>query len=256
MNEKQSLLDLFEKVKRAAEEARQDRQDILKNPKLSQQGKDEDVATARNLFHDAVQRYQEQMIAIVDGREDGYIAYQKKQSMDYMKSYDYQGALMANISLLKNGHMSKIDIMAMIELYKYNGMATNMIYETLSEMKSPQIKLLFDRITVNKQLNAFESIRNVIKSKVNVGLLDRPAVWFGLGYDALLNEVGDDLTLLKGDATLSNKANSDPALAIHQYEGNGKDIQHAYNRDKPAKGKKQGGLGWAEVHPGTRKPGL
>lgn len=228
MYEKTKLLQLFESVKKSAAEAKKDIREIQSSVKLSTQGKKEGQEASRLEYMEAVNKYREDMLQIVDKREEDYIAYYKKTAMDYMRSNDYQSALMTNLDTLRKGYMGIIEVMALTELYSTNDLAMNMICDVMFQTKNPHVNLISDRITIRKQLNAFNSIRNIIKSKVNIGILDRPtgyvsnmdadALWFGSGFQAILEELDEDLTLLRADASLGSQANADKKNQVHSGE--------------------------------------
>lgn len=230
MYEKNKLLKLFREVKSVAEEASEDRLAVQADSRLSSKGKEEDRAEIRRQFNEAVQQYREDMLKIVDAREADYTAYYVKVAKDRLGSSSYMGTLMSTLDALKRGYMGKIEIMALMDLYKDNDLAMNMIVDVMSEMKSPYMDLIPDRVTMKMQLNAFESIRGVIRSKVNVNLLDIPArysgkvshsfvdagtekdnsaAYFGSGYYAIVNELNDDLSLKDVSSSLGRINNSD-----------------------------------------------
>lgn len=244
MNEKTKLLELFEKVRKATDEGKQRNREIEASQRLSQKGKAEEIQQIRQQLRDTINKCREQMLAIVDEREEDYAGYYKKITMDRMRLTGYTQTLTANIELLKKGYLGKIQVMALLELYKNDDVAMDMISATLQEMKSPYRDLLDDRITIRKQMNAFESVRNIIKSKVNIGLLDLPSYhlgdmdsagfYFGSGYHAILEELNEDLSINSPTATLTSQSNADPKLRIHQYENSGDIISDARNKSRMA----------------------
>ncbi len=244
MNEKTKLLGLFEKVREATDGAKENNRKIEASQKLSQKGKAEEIQQTRQQLRDTINKYREQMLAIVDEREEDYAGYYKKITMDRMRLTGYTQTLTSNVELLKKGYLGKIQVMALLELYKNDDVAMDMISATLEEMKSPYRDLLDDRITIRKQMNAFESIRNIIKSKVNIGLLDGPSYhlgdrdsagfYFGSGYHAILEELNEDLSINSPTATLTSQANADPKLKIHQYGNSGDIISDARNKSRMA----------------------
>lgn len=244
MNEKTKLLELFEKVRKTTDEAKQRNREIEASQRLSQKGKAEEIQQIRQQLRDTINKCREQMLAIVDEREKDYAGYYKKITMDRMRLTGYTQTVTANVELLKKGYLGKIQVMALLELYKNDDVAMDMISATLEEMKSPYRDLLDDRITIRKQMNAFESVRNIIKSKVNIGLLDLPSYhlgdmdstgfYFGSGYHAILEELNEDLSINSPVATLTSQANADPKLRIHQYESSGDIISDARNKSRMA----------------------
>lgn len=230
MNEKTKLLDLFQAVKRSIDLAQEKLSDIQTDYKLSSQGKEEDITENKGLFAEAMQQYQKEMLDIVDSREADYTALNVKSTKDRLKDADYMRTLIVNLDAIKQGIMGKIEVMALIDAYKDNDHAMGMITDTLLEMHSPYVDLLPDRVTVKMQLNAFESIRNIIRSKINGSLLDVPAryttvetaysfygsdkmkdskyAYFGAGLMAIENELNEDLTLKDASATLGKINNA------------------------------------------------
>lgn len=262
MNEKTKLLDLFSKVKWATLEVKKDNQQIQTSERLSKQGKAEDQAENRLMYKEAIDGYREQMLAIVDARENDYIAWYKKTTMDHMKSFDYQSALMINLETLRKGYMGKVEILALLELYDANDVAINIICDILKEIKSPYLNLTDGRITINKQLNAFESIRNVIKSTVNMVLYDRPGlslgsitdesrVFFGSGYYAIKEELNEDLTLKSADASLALQANEDKKHQVHYGENSGDIVSDTRKRTQPHRTVQVKDPQPPKFHPGT-----
>lgn len=75
MNEKTKLLDLFSKVEWATLEVKKDNQQIQTSERLSKQGKAEEQAENRLMYKEAIDGYREQMLTIVDARENDYIAW-------------------------------------------------------------------------------------------------------------------------------------------------------------------------------------
>ncbi|MBS6677774.1 MAG: hypothetical protein KH330_08560 [Clostridiales bacterium] len=225
MYEKTKLLELFNKAMNATDMVREDNLAVQADRSLSSYGKEKSQELNRMEYKEAMDGFREEMLAIVDAREADYIAFYKKTAMEYMKSYEHQAALMMNLDILIKGYMGKNEIESLIEAYSSEEMASSMIYDTLVKMKSPYEKLLDNRITVRKQQNAFESIRNIIKSKINVGLMDKPVnyiksqdkaqAYFGSGYAAILEEVGEDLSLLLPEASLAMQRNDDKQNQIH-----------------------------------------
>lgn len=237
MYEKSKLIEMFKKVKRAAEEAREDRVSVQGDSLLSEKGKEKKQIEIRKEFNEAVNLYRDEMLALVDAREADFTAYYVKVAKDRLLSDTYMGKLMASLDILKKGYMSKIEVMALVELYNYNDSAMDMIMDVMRETKSQYMDLIPERITIKMQLNAFESIRGVIRSKVNVNLLDisskytgkttysfndsKPArddiyAYFGSGYYAIVNELNDDLTLNSPSATLGKINNAVTGETLHE----------------------------------------
>lgn len=225
MYEKTKLLELFDKAMYATDMVKEDNLAVQADKNLSNYGKEKSCEANRQEYKEAMDGFREEMLAIVDAREVDYMGYYKKTAMEYMKSYEHQAALMMNLDILRKGYLGQNEVEALIEVYRSEEMASNMIYDTLIRMKSPYEKLLDDRITVRKQQNAFESIRNVIKSKINVRLMEKPIrhvkdenrahAYFGSGYAAILEEVGEDLTLLQPESSLALQKNDDKQNQIH-----------------------------------------
>lgn len=275
MNEKNKLLELFRKVKKSAEEASEDSLAVQADSRLSSKGKDEDRAKIRRQFNEAVQQYREDMLKIVDDKEADYTAYYVKVAKDRLESSSYMEILMSTLDALKRGYMGKIEIMALMELYKDNDLAMSMITDVMREMKSPYMDLIPERITIKMQLNAFESIRGVIRSKVNVNLLDIPArysgkishsfvdagtekdnsvVYFGSGYYAIVNELNDDLSLKDASASLGRVNNSEknqPHPTTNSFDvtitANNKRASTAAKEPKSQSNRKLGSLGHPAV---------
>lgn len=275
MNEKNKLLELFRKVKKSAEEASEDSLAVQADSRLSSKGKDEDRAKIRQQFNEAVQQYREDMLKIVDDKEADYTAYYVKVAKDRLESSSYMEILMSTLDALKRGYMGKIEIMALMELYKDNDLAMSMITDVMREMKSPYMDLIPERITIKMQLNAFESIRGVIRSKMNVNLLDIPArysgkishsfvdagtekdnsvVYFGRGYYAIVNELNADLSLKDASASLGRVNNSEknqPHPTTNSFDAtitaNNKRASTAAKEPKSQSNRKLGSLGHPAV---------
>lgn len=142
--------------------------------------------------------------------------------------------------------MGKIEIMAMIQMYAEDNkddLAVSRIYEVMRETHNPYFELIENRITVKKQLNAFASIRNIINSKINIGLVDLPGwnavtgnkeyFYYGSGYFAIVNELNEDLSINHPDATLSRAVNADERQRIHY--GESLPDKENTTKDKPTK---------------------
>lgn len=179
MYEKSKLIEMFKKVKRATEEAREDRVSVQGDSLLSEQGKEKKQIEIRKEFNEAVNLYRDNMLALVDAREADYTAYYVKVAKNRLLTDNYIGRLMYSLDILKKGYMSKIEVMALVELYNYDDSAMDMIMDVMRETKSLYMDLIPERITIKMQLNAFESIRGVIRSKVNVNLLDISSKYTG-----------------------------------------------------------------------------
>lgn len=275
MNEKNKLLELFRKVKKSAEEASEDSLAVQADSRLSSKGKDEDRKKIRRQFNEAVQQYREDMLKIVDAKEADYTAYYVKVAKDRLESSSYMEILMSTLDALKRGYMGKIEIMALMELYKDNDLAMSMITDVMREMKSPYMDLIPERITIKMQLNAFESIRGVIRSKVNVNLLDIPVrysgkishsfvdagtekdnsvAYFGSGYYAIVNELNDDLSLKDASASLgwvNNSEKNQPHPTTNSFDAiitaNNKRASIAAKEPKKQSNRKLGSLGHPTV---------
>lgn len=248
MNEKSKLIEIFQKVKSSAEEAREDSISVQADQRLTDKGKAEDRAEIRRLFSEACKMYRDEMIKIVNDREADYTAYYVKVAKDRFGSSSYMETLMSNIKALEMGYLGKIEILALMELYKDNDHAMSMVMDAMRKIKSPYIGLIPERITINMQLNAFENIRKVIQSKINANLLDvsarysgktsysfenygttldNSAAYFGSGYFAIVNELNENLSLISADASLG-KIGSNNKDVIH----NGKGIIDMINDSK------------------------
>lgn len=231
MNEKSKLLALFEKAAIEADEVRKARQETMASAKLTDEGKSEIISKDRETFIKETDKYREEMLKIVNDREEDYTAFYVRAAKTRMNSSDYQTALSSNLKALQSGHMGKIEIMAMLEIYAVDNkddLAVSRIYEVMRETHNPHFDLIEDRITVHKQLNAFASIRNIINSKINIGLVDLPGwnavtdnkeyFYYGSGYYAIVNELNDDLSLNCAEATLGRAANANERNRIHYGE--------------------------------------
>lgn len=243
MNEKTRLLALFTKVAKATNEFKDDREEILKSDMLSTKGKDKEIAEYRRQFAEAMEMFRDEMIGIVDSREKDYTAYRIKEAQERMRSSDYQAALTANLDALERGYMGRIEVAALLALYNSDDLATDRIHEVMYRTKNPYCDQIEKRITIKMQLNAFESIRRVIQSTVNVRLAEKfrpqqsPAVssglkpgkfssediYFGSGYYAIKNELEEDLTINSPDASLGLQNNADKDVMHHS--GNVFDIK-------------------------------
>lgn len=231
MKEKTRLLELFGKAAKEADALREARRETMASAKLTDEGKRESIAEDRRTFIDATDKYREDMLKIVNDREDDYTAYYVRAAKIRLSSGDYQTALSSNLSALKRGHMGKIEIMAMLQLYAEDNkddLAVSRIYEVMRATHNPHFGLIEDRITVQKQLNAFASVRNIINSKINIGLVDLPGwnaitgnkeyFYYGSGYHAIVNELNEDLSLNCSDATLGRAANANERKRMHYGE--------------------------------------
>lgn len=255
MNEKTKLLGLFKKAADAADMFKDDKREIMKSDILSEKGKAQEIAENLRLFSEAVEGYRDQLLAIVDEREKDYTSYYVNVALTRFGSNGYQSALTANLEMIKQGYTGKIEIMAILKLYKDDDLAYSRVEDVMRQVKSPYCNLLEDRITVRKQLNAFESIRQFIKAKVTAYLAEqqiysppagsrvrlkgdqfsREACYFGSGYAAIVEELNDDLTINSPGATLSLKSNSDPNTTYRH--GSDIDVMKAEHNAKSNRGK-------------------
>ena len=230
MGEKSELLKLFKKAADSADMFKDDKQEVERSEILSEKGKHQEIAEKRRLFAEAVEGYREQMLAIVDRREEDYTAFNVRIAQTKLGNSSYQNALTANLAMLQQGFCGKIEVMAMLRLYKEDDLAYSQVEDIMRRTNNPYCNLLEDRITIKKQLNAFESIRRIIRSKVNTYLTEQPvyrpsaasqsgmkenrfsreASYFGSGYVAIVEELEEDLTINSPVATLALKYNSDP----------------------------------------------
>lgn len=235
MNEKTKLLSLFDGAIKEVEAIRTGNEEIRNDEELTDSGKTKKLERNRQIFRESIDAIREDMLAVIDNREADYAAYHKKEFIDRMKSDSYQQTLDRNISTLRSGMMGKLETMAILELYSKDDMATERIYQVMREIHSPYCdELMEDKITVRKQMNAFDSMRNIIKSKVNVGMLDLSGrytpkgqdaaySWFGSGYYAIVNELNEDLSINAPNASLGIQANADERNRMY-YGENFKDI--------------------------------
>lgn len=232
MKEKTRLMELFAKTAKEADAFREARRDTMASVKLTDEGKRESIAEDRETFISAAEKYREDMLKIVNDREADFTAFYMRGAKSRMSSGDYQAALSANLAALRMGHIGKIELMAMLEMYgedNKDDLAVSRIYEVMRETCSPYFDLIEDRITVQKQLNAFAGIRNIINSKINIGLVDLPGwnavtgnkeyFYYGSGYHAIVNELNEDLSLNRPDATLGRAANANERNRMHYGEG-------------------------------------
>ncbi len=228
MKEKTRLLELFGKAAREADAFREARRDTLASTKLTDEGKRASIAEDRKIFIGATDKYREDMLKIVNEREEDYTAFHVRAAKMRMGSSDYQTALESNLTALCRGHMGKIEILAMLQMYAEDNkddLAVSRICEAMRKTDNPYFDLIKDRITVQKQLNAFASIRNIINSKMNIGLVDLPGwnavtgneeyLYYGSGYYAIVNELNEDLSLSRPDATLGRAANANERKRMH-----------------------------------------
>lgn len=256
MEEKTRLLELFKKAADSADMFKDDKREVMGSPMLSEKGKEHEVSENLRLFTEAMKGYREQMLAIVDGREEDYTAYRVRTAQQKMSTSNYQTALAANLDMLRRGYMGKIEVMALLKLYNDDDLACSRIEEVMQQTQNPYIDMLADRITVKKQLNAFESVRRIIRSNVTGYLAEKPiykplvtsqaglkpelfsreACYFGSGYTAILEELNEDLTINRPDATLALKNNSDTNMIIH----NGSDIDIMKAENSLGSGKQEG----------------
>lgn len=236
MNEKKKLLELFKKAADSADMYKDDKREIMESDILSEKGKDQEIAENLRLFTEAMEGYRDQMLAIIDEREKGYTSYYVSVAQTRFSTNGYQSALTANLDMIKQGYAGMIEIMAILKLYKDDDLAYSRVEDVMTQMKHPHCEMLEDRITVKKQLNAFESMRQFIKAKVTAYLAEQPvyrppaaskaglkkdqfsreACYFGLGYVAIEEELNDDLTINSPKATLALKHNLDPNMAYHR----------------------------------------
>lgn len=236
MNEKKKLLELFKKAADSADMYKDDKREIMESDILSEKGKDQEIAENLRLFTEAMEGYRDQMLAIIDEREKGYISYYVSVAQTRFSTNGYQSALTANLDMIKQGYAGMIEIMAILKLYKDDDLAYSRVEDVMTQMNHPHCEMLEDRITVKKQLNAFESMRQFIKAKVTAYLAEQPvyrpsaaskaglkkdqfsreACYFGSGYVAIEKELNDDLTINSPKATLALKHNLDPNMAYHR----------------------------------------
>lgn len=261
MKEKTKLLELFKKAAREADAFREARRETMASVNLTDEGKRASITEDRKTFIDATDKYREEMLKIVNDREADYTAFYVRAAKLRMSSSDYQAALNSNLAALRRGHMGKIEIMAMLQMYAEDNkddLAVSRIYEVMREAHNPHFDLIEDRITVQKQLNAFASLRNIINSKVNIGLVDLPGwnavtgnreyFYYGSGYHAIVNELNEDLSINFPDATLGRAANANERNRMHYGESSRNKKQN--DKDGAAKGKiKEPGT--VIVHQGT-----
>lgn len=230
MGEKSELLKLFKNAADSADRFKDDKQDVTRSEILSEKGKRQEIEENRRLFAEAMEGYREQMLAIVDRREEGYTAFYVRLAQTRFGTSSYQNALTANLEMLRQGFCGKIEVMAILQLYKEDDLAYSRVEDIMRQTNNPYCNLLEDRITIKKQLNAFESIRRIIRSKVNTYLTEQPvyrpsaasgaglkesrfsreASYFGSGYVAIVEELEEDLTINSPTATLALVYNSDP----------------------------------------------
>lgn len=233
MNEKTRLLELFGKAAKEADEFREAKQETMASDKLTDEWKLKSIAEDRKTFISTIDKIREDMLKVVDSREEDYTAFHVRAAKVRLGLADYQAALNSNLAGLRSGHMGKIEIMAMIQFYvedKKDNLAASRIYEALLEARSPYLDLMEGRIAVQEQLNAFASIRNIINSKVNVGLADIPGrnaapgdkeyFYYGSGYYAIVKELNEDLSLNCTGATLGKASNADERNRTHYGESN------------------------------------
>ncbi|MCI8666972.1 MAG: hypothetical protein HFG82_09940 [Dorea sp.] len=254
MNEKTKLLELLKKAADAADMFKDDKREIMKSDRLSEKGKTQEIAENFRQFTEAMEGYREQMLDIVNEREKGYTSYYVSVAQTRFSTNGYQSALTANLDMIKQGYAGKIEIMAILKLYKDDDLAYSRVEDVMRQVKSPYCNLLEDRLTVKKQLNAFESIRHLIKAKVTSYLAEqqvyrpsaeskaglkkdkfsREACYFGSGYVAIVEELNDDLTINSPKATLALKHNSDPNTTYHH--GTNIDVMKAEHNAKSKRG--------------------
>jgi hypothetical protein len=236
MSEKSKLMELFRKVMEAAEEASTDSLEVQKNPRLSRKGKEEDREEIRRQFVEAVNMYRDEMLKLVDDREAKYMKDHTSVIVDRFRRFNYVTDIKANLEALEHGYMSRIEIVALIDLYRVDDFAMNMLLDVLQKIKSPYVNLMPARVTAEMQLNAFESIRGIIRAKVNANLMDVPVryagkassgfkegdadpgavyAYFGSGYHAIEKELTEDLLLVHANTTLGRVNNSDKARQVH-----------------------------------------
>lgn len=247
MEEKTRLLELFKKAADSADMFKDDKREVMGSPMLSEKGKKHEMEENLRLFAEAMKGYREQMLAIVDDREENYTAYQVRATQSKISASNYLLVLRENLDMLKSGYMGEIEVTALLKLYKEDDWAYGRIEEVMRQTHSHYIDLLEDRITVRKQLNAFGSIRRIIRSNITGYLAEKPvykppvssqsgikqtpfsreACYFGSGYTAILEELNEDLTINRPDATLAVKNNSDANMRIH-HESN-MDVMKAEN---------------------------
>lgn len=219
MNEKSDLLKLFRKVREAVEQYVADTNLVNKSQLLSEKGKEAKIEENTQSFIEAMSKYREEMLKIVDFREKSYTEFQKREAAEWMKSADFQRTLTANLDMLEKGYLGKIETLALLDMYGKNDLAMDMIARTMVEKHSPYCDLLKNRITVRKQLNAFATVRNIIETTVNVNLIDKRIVaylgthedkekyLFSAGYAAIVGELTDDLLINSPDASICMKDN-------------------------------------------------
>lgn len=261
MKEKTKLLELFGKAAREADALREARRETMASVKLTDEGKRESIAEDRKTFIDATEKYREDMLKIVNDREADYTAFYVRAAKVRLGSSDYQAALRSNLEALRSGHMGKIEITAMLQMYAEDNkddLAVGRIYEVMRETHNPYFNLIEDRITVQKQLNAFASLRNIINSKINIGLVDLPGwnavtgnkeyFYYGSGYHAIVNELNEDLSLNRADATLGRAANANERNRTHY----GESVRNKGKGNKNVSGKDTAKEpGTVMVHKGT-----
>ncbi len=261
MNEKTRLLELFGKAAKEADEFREAKQETMASDKLTDEWKSKSIAEDRKTFISATDKIREDMLKIVDSREEDYTAFHVRAAKARIGLADYQAALDSNLARIRSGHMGKIEITAMIQLYvedNKDDMAARRIYEALLEARSPYMDLMEGRITVQEQLNAFASIRNIIRSKVGVGLIDLPGwnnvlegkehFYYGSGYYAIVNELNEDLSLNCANATLGKASNANERNRTHYGESD-QNEERADDRGLGEQAAKKAGA--IMVHAGT-----
>lgn len=223
MNEKTKLLKLFDQVKNATLLFHQSKRETANNRMLSAEGKAAEQQSDREQFGDAMEGYRAEMLKIIDAREEDYVAYHTNEMVKRMRSGDYLNALQVNLKILEGGYMGRVEVAALLKAYEFDDMGTNMIIDTLVKIKSPFLGMVDSRVTVAKQLNAFESMRRVIKDKINTNLCDKVLSYagddgitfalFGAGYVAIEKETKEDLALNNGDVSLAKQNNADKSVA-------------------------------------------
>lgn len=250
---KAKLLHLFENVRQEAVAVKEAKQAIYDDKKLSQYGKDGALKEDRQTFREAIDGYREEMLALVNKREEEYRAHCIAEIKKRLQSSEHLNALTSALTMLKQEYMGELEVKAFIEAYQYDDMAIGMIADTLIKMKSPYVELTYSRITMKKQLQAFESIRRIIRNNVQVGLADKPTLygevddpllWFGGDYAALESELANDLIVLSADATLCNR------VSVKAYEIHGENK----SEDVIAQGRKQAQKAKAAAQDPAKQP--
>lgn len=261
MKEKTKLLELFGKAAKEADALREARRETMASDKLTDEGKRESIAEDRKTFVSATDKYREDMLKIVNDREADYTAFYVRAAKVRLSSGDYQAALSSNLEALRSGRMGKIEVMAMLQMYAKDNkddLAVSRIYEVMRETHNPYFDLIEDRITVQKQLNAFASLRNIINSKINIGLADLPGwnavtsnkeyFYYGSGYHAIVSELNEDLSLNCPEATLGRAANANERNRMHY----GESVRNKEWDNKDDDGKETAkDFGTVMVHKGT-----